>query len=380
MKHKLHLVLITLLFMQLFVISCSEKDNETGMEEDNTPSLHDAAEKLSSQVIIKGAIKKEGIVPNKKGEITLEPVEAKTGSIALLDEGFELPLFVESDSDVIGAYIEFGLKPEGDNTTFFSASSYYDVNLIENNLGSKTSKEKMIKKNSPSLSAKFSYKELDVDFSKEIATGQICFFISVYDGNGNISESQQICLDVLPWGDNSDLIGKWNYTKKEKYPPQGEVKEITLGEEDCFNDTLNCSNGDSLEFSYCTTITDRSYEFFADGTYTYKSTNLIAGLDFQSSYDNCELVSNNSENIVEEKGKWVYNSDANSIILANYEYNTGDSNNVNELGGAFVTSLTKVVIESNAFSFGWPLTGIDINGDGLINDDDSGYADFYSKQ
>ncbi|MBM1106204.1 hypothetical protein JQC67_08660 [Aurantibacter crassamenti] len=405
MKNQFSLSIILLLCIQLFISSCSETDDsvvQPEMEEketvkddddendDSVGNNHVIAEELSNQVIIKGSTKAEGIAPSQKGTITLHPVEPTNGNIALLDEGFELPLFVDSDADVVGAYIEFGVVTNSDGVSAFSsASNHYDVNLADNDQFAKSGVSNKYAKNRiekyAMQSAKFSYALLDVDFSSEITDGEICYYISVYDANGNISDAQQICMTVVEWGNSTDFTGVWDYTKHESYPPEGDTIVTAVGVEDCTDDSLACANGGTLDFSYCTTINGRSYEFKADGTYEFNSDESIVGMNYQAAYDTCESNSVAYDNVIGQKGKWTYNDVDNSIILAEYEatYNhsiDGTSNYTNELGSAYVSRLTKINLANGAFSYGWPLTGIDINGDGLINDDDSGYANFFDKK
>lgn len=401
MKNKVSLFLILLLCFQLLITSCSESDDngkQSQIEEkevvkdddDSMTNEHTIAEALSGQVIIKGSTKVEGILPSKKGAITLYPIEPTTGNVALLNEGFELPLFVDSDADVVGAYIEFGVVSNSvGTTTFYSASNHYDVKLAENDPFAKRGEVNKYLKNRiekySSQSAKFSYRSLDVDFSSDITAGEICYFVSVYDANGNISDAQQICMTVAEWGNNSDFTGAWDFTKHELYTPENETIVTVKGAEDCTDDSIFCNNGSFLEFSYCTTVNNESYTFNADGTYELNTDESKIGIDFQAAYDTCESNSLSYDDVGVTKGKWTYNDEDNSIILAAYEITSnhsldGESSYTYELGNAFISTLTKVDFTGEGFSYGWPLTGIDINGDGLINDDDSGYAYFFEKK
>lgn len=341
MKNKLSLYLIFLLSFQLLITSCSESDDneeQSQIEEkedvkdddDDMPNENALAEKLSGQVIIKGGTKVEGILPSKKGAITLYPIEPTTGNVALLNEGFELPLFVDSDADVVGAYIEFGVVSNSSGTPVFnSASNHYDVNLAENDPFAKSGKENKLFKNRiekySSQSAKISYRVLDVDFSTDITGGEICYFVSVYDADGNISDAQQICMTVIEWGNNSDFTGEWAFTKHELYTPENETIVTLKGAEDCTDDTIFCQNGGSLNFSYCTTVNNESYTFNADGTYELNTDESRAGIDFQAAYDTCESNTLSYDNVRVTTGKWVYNEEDKSIILATYEITSNHS-------------------------------------------------------
>lgn len=387
MNNKFRAITTIILFLQLLFISCGGTDDSVDEPSDEDDGIYEMAEIFSNQMIIKGSTKVEGATPDAKGTISLETVQSTTGGIALLDEGFDLLLFVNSDTDVVGAYIQFALKETEQSNTFIPAESYYDVNLKKNDPFAKYGKEGIQLKgpnnNSQTLSAKFSFAVLDVDFSSEMTAGEYCYFISVYDEAGNVSDEQAVCFSVLEWGGKDEILGTWSYSKKEKYPPNGDPIVTPVEVEKCIDDSFSCEAGDAIAFTYCETVNDKSYVFNADGTFSHSTNSSSTGIDFQLAYDTCEIEYSDTIKSVTASGKWLYNSAENNIIMVEYSFTSsgvdGPSTTTIETGSAQLYWLSNLSVQNEVFSYGQPVGG-DLNADGIINDDDSGYADFYQKQ
>ena len=343
--------------------------------EDETPSA-EASNNIVDNVIIKGGTKIEGEPPTPNEAISLT---ASTGwGHALLNEGFNAS--ISSDGEIKGAYIQF--KAPGASIS----ESYYDVDIEANKTTAKSSANKNSKERDYLQSAKRASQEIiDVGFSPEITAGEFCYLICVYDENGNISEPLEVCVTVREWGGSNEMVGKWNYLKSETYYPDGLVTESVLGEESCYDDVYTCEDGSSFDYATCFTKEEESFDFRQDGTYTHTYANSGTSLDAEALETNCSLALQDTYFNFTINGNWSYDADNRVIIVVEYDYEQDSSNGpfsyTHEVGEGDVYTLSPVKIEDGQLVWGTgaEFLGEDLNGDGLVNNDDTGWASFYEK-
>ena len=267
-------------------------------------------ETVSDNVIIEGAVKKEGTLPEANGAISLDL--ENSGKTAFLDEGFELTL--NSDAELTGAYIRFQSK-DGN-----ASNSYYDIDL-ETNDTSKKGKWQKRKNLKSRILPKFDEVLLDIDFAPSIQPGEFCYEICVYDATGNISAPQEVCLTVENWGGKSDLIAAWNLTKESGTYGSNQSTSL-VGEEYCGDElSFNCSQGGEYTASYaCYTTDSFEIEFKSDGTYKFDSKDSSRIIDELNSSDSCQAVYKSFNDQYISNGRWAYVSEGSRLILIEYSY------------------------------------------------------------
>lgn len=336
---------------------------------------------FSENVVIKGGISTQGYIPESNGSITFELFESS--AIAFLNEGFDTYLY--SDNDLVGAYVIFGVKDSGDNN-YEVANSYYDINLEENKTQSKSKTNKHVfkdkKRELNTITARQGTSMLDINFNANITAEEYVCFIAVYDSQGNVSESQILEISVKDWGGNTNLVGSWDYSKQESYPPNGDAVITLVNEEICEDSNIPCVNGTIIYYTYCNTTKSESYVFNTDGTFVNTGSSNYKDIKIQKAYDDCIQITVDEDSSYTSEGYWLYDSDENSIYIVTYKSsytNSIDSYTSDySLGNAYIGKLYNLEIQNDVFSYGTPVGG-DLNGDGILNDDDSGYAYFYTK-
>lgn len=287
---------ITVVVLLIFA-SCSDDDTKD-QQAVNQETIPLAANTVSDNVIIIGGTKEEGMPPVPNEAITLDI--ANSGKAAFLNEGFEISL--KSNVDIVGAYLQF--KDESGTVS----NSYYDIDLTENSSSGKAN----------TSSAKGDEFTLDVGFNSNIKSGAFCYVVCVYDSQGNISAPIQVCTFVESWGGNSDLIGTWNYTKKE-VTEDGETKIVLVGENDCNEYSITCDNKE-LTYEDCRLTEYQNFTLNEDGTFIYEYKTKINKLDFEATFAECESIFKEEYVFIEKfKGFWAYREAESSLSLVFYE-------------------------------------------------------------
>ncbi|WP_165750423.1 hypothetical protein [Cellulophaga sp. Z1A5H] len=287
---------ITLAVFVIFA-SCS-KDDTKDQQAVNQETIPLAANTVSDNVIIKGGIKEEGMPPVPNEAITLDI--ANSGKAAFLNEGFEINL--KSNVDIVGAYLQF----QDESGTV--SNNYYDIDLTENSSSGKAN----------TTSAKGDEFTLNVGFNSAVNSGIFCYIVCVYDGQGNISAPLQVCTTVESWGGNSDLVGTWNYTKKE-VTEDGETKIVLVGENGCNERSISCEDKE-LFYEDCTLIEYQNFTLNKDGTFTFEYKNVINNLDFGATFAECEPIFKEEYVFIEKfEGFWAYREAESSLSLVFYE-------------------------------------------------------------
>ena len=396
------LLLFVVFVLMLVIASCSKDDGpemkqEVVVEqpepepEEEPEEVEEPVEEVTAEesnlfldnVIIKGGTKVEGALPVSTATISFD-IETSGGS-AFVDEGFNAIL--TSSEDFIGAYIQFKVNDA------LVSESYYDVDLASNSPFAKTDKLKSFDYSrnfgakSRIGSAKYSYYNLNVVFTPDIvAGGEFCYLIAVYDANGNISEPQEVCIEVKGWGGYDNLIGEWHYSKNEVYFPNGDITTQLVGEEKCFVFQFNCQDGTPLEFEECTTIEEEIFDFKADGTYTHTYKSVRTRLDYDSSEASCEAIGIDGFFNLAITGNWSFDEISREIILVEYNQRFEDQEGIDDfihpVGEGDIYPFGPATIHKDNFTIGSGTEnlGEDLNADGQVDNNDTGYLSFYVKQ
>jgi hypothetical protein len=299
----------------LVTASCSKDNNDTKAEqsEEQAEQLEKTpleANTVSDNVLIQGGTKKVGVPPTPNEAISLSI--ANTGKTALLNEGFKLSL--NSDASITGAYLRF---KEADGEV---ADSYYEIDLTANAAsGKRLSFSKSNRKHGTFSTAKNDVSVLDVDFTTLIEPGTFCYEICVFDADGNISAPQEVCATVESWGGNAEIVGSWDMTKQE-YTEEGVKIEEVVGEEFCYDDSIQCDDQEIFEFQICSTTELGNISFKADGSFTTDFKGVENALQYEASWEQCQAIFGEDEEYLDRyKGFWAYSSTTSKLTLVAYE-------------------------------------------------------------
>lgn len=311
MKLKINHLLIA--FIGLLLFSCSSDDSVQTDSGETTPL---AIEKVFENVIVEGATKETGApnAPNEAISFTLSTENTR----AVLVDGFNIEF--NSNDNITGAYLQF----KGNEGTV--ADGYYDIDISQLNTKVNSTKKSMAKTRMPKFKKEISKKSsiegdivVDVDFTTTIEPGTFCYIICVYDANGNISAPQEVCVTVESWGGNDDLEGIWNYTKTEEFY-DGVTETMNVGDKDCYDGTINCSNQEQLSYTSCYSTDSFKFTINSNGTYEYEiySTNDL--IDYTASSEACQIIKANEDEYYLSKGNWAYDQVKGEIVLVGLEY------------------------------------------------------------
>ncbi len=300
----------------IIMASCSKDDKETdgGISDDAVEQLENTplqADEVSDNMIILGATKNDGAPPTPNDGISLDLSGAE--NTAFLSEGFNIPL--SSNGSLVGAYLQIKTN-DGE-----LADSYFDIDITANQAG-KSSVSSILKswKEKRGLTKKEDEVVLDVDFEAAIEPGTFCYVLCVYDGEGNISNPQEVCVTVESWGGNSAAAGKWNYVKEE-ITRQGETEVYRVDEPDCYEFSDFCANQEEYQASECYTLDYGILEINADGTFSLDFKGEDENLNYEASYEQCEAVYD-AKTIyrVQTSGYWAYVDAENRLTLVGYDF------------------------------------------------------------
>lgn len=297
--------------------SCSEDEtssedtgNYQAIEElEQTPL---AANDIADNVMINGGTKNEGVPPTPNEGISLDVSSSST--TAFLGEGFEVE--IESDANVVGAYLQFKSN-DGD-----ISDSYYDIDL-NTNASSKSigNNLRFASKHAKPTSKQEDETTLDVDFNSNIEPGTFCYVICVYDGDGNISAPEEVCVTVESWGGNSELVGSWEATKEETINDDGTF-EFVIGErDDCYEQEVVCNNQDQIVVSLCYVQDYGLLDINSDGTFSVDFKATQDALDYEASQMECQAVTEESEYRFQVEGNWAYVDEESRLTLIGYGWN-----------------------------------------------------------
>ena len=284
----LFLTSITFLMM-----SCDA--NEPIEVEVNSEEISILANEVSDNLTINSAEKIEGTIPVASEKIPFTVVNPE--KFAFLNEGFNVELNFEPNK-VAGAY--FQIKAN-DGTL---ANSFYKIDLSNVSLD----KNENLK--------------LDIDFKSTMSVGTFCYVITLYDPNGGVSDSVDICVTIKNWGGNDSLLGVWDYTKTENLTAGTSGFFDVVGENECTPQRIKIHTDELKDYETCDIIESSVVEFKADGTYEWKVSgkkdyfSLLKSLN--EGVPSFDAKSSPYSYVL--KGNWSYIESEARLVM--YEYNT----------------------------------------------------------
>ncbi|TPN87717.1 hypothetical protein [Aquimarina algicola] len=312
---------VNLLFATIFVAiitlsSCSSDDNtvnegENGNEETGggNPGEEDIEDReipvseLADGITIQGGEKKSGSAPAPTGDVDFKLGFSEQN--AFLTNGFDID-FTSTDPNIKGAYLQVtdvdGNKIDG----------YFDItDLKANQNGGKAFNQKK----KVSAQAKMEGEDptsynINVNFDASLQPGKFCYEICIYDENNNISQIQEVCVNVEAWGGNADLAGEWVF--------DSEMSDEVESDEAIFE----CENGQSLTAPYEEKEKDIwTFVLTEDGVYYETYEEKGKRLDTNASLENCEAVYNTPYEENEKfSGNWSYDEDAKTLTAVDFAY------------------------------------------------------------
>ena len=324
-------------FLSIVFVSCSSDDSELDISNDGAEQIAIEPGTVINNLIVEGGTKKAGspTTPNEAISFNLD----KDDTSALQTEGFDIKL--NSNDNISGVYLQ--IKGNGG----IVADGFYDIDLTQVGFKSKleTDKTKKSSFKRKKLRTKSSIEEqisIDVDFTNTIEAGTFCYVVCVYDEQGNISAPQEVCVTVESWGGNDDLVGVWNFTKEETIE-DGQIITINVGEDNCYNDVITCSNQNQLEYSDCYVTNSIKLTVNSNGTYIIEIEETDEDLDYTASIEACEIIKDSSDETYITKGNWAYDQEKREIILVELEYSETEDGETEietyDEGNAYVSRL-----------------------------------------
>ncbi len=292
----------------LLFISCGNDDSN------NNPSNGDNEEEVSEDTVISTDILKAGVVigdleltsgtppaPNSDLDFSISTNEQD----AFLDNGFDIDF--SSTDEIAGAYIQLQ-DADGNNV-----DGYFDIpkEAFDNSITGKLASKK--RKNKNKLSAKSDDTDygIDVDFEASVPVGRFCYIICLYDAEGNVSQLQEVCVDVNAWGGNETIIGEWIYDRSEP--------EDT---EDEYTEDIECENGQILTaVPFYIDVKDEWILVLSEnGDYSETYDEIEKTIDTFESVKNCEATYDEYSYNERYSGKWSYNEEDETLTLVDFAY------------------------------------------------------------
>ncbi|WP_103864384.1 hypothetical protein [Aquimarina sp. I32.4] len=311
---KLNLFFAGVLLASVCLFSCSSDDDN---KDNGAPAGDNVAEEreipvseLKSGVTIPVGKLESGTPPTPTG--TMNFSINTTQQEAYLTKGFNISF--SSTDQVAGAYIQFkdvnGTPIEG----------YYDVQEFITSGGGKSAAIKGRKNAVITSKMNEGNLEIDVDFAATVAPGRFCYDICIYDEQGNISQIEEVCVEVEAWGGNDAIAGEWIFDREEPNDIENEIGA-----------TIECENGE--------TLTDVPYNqeekdvwifvLNADGTYYESYDEKGKSLDNTASATNCSAVYTNEYEYKEKySGNWAYNEENETISIVDFKHENLTTNTV----------------------------------------------------
>ena len=303
---KVTLCLVASIFLS--VLSCSDDDSSPDLinvESDASEEVSLDPVDVSENISINGSTKVAGNPPAPNGAIAFSmPTSTQSG---FQNNGFDISF--DAPASYAGAYIQ--LKGENGDT----APEYFDVPYGPGKSLKRSKKNKLFK-----ASEKVNENDItiDVDFNENVTAGTFCYIICIYDGQGNISDPVEVCVEVEAWGGNPNLVGTWQL---EKFAYDGQFE--LPGEEECDDSTIFCNDQTELliENAYCDKLTSLPLTFNADGTFEYIENGKYTNYDYDASIEACQpIFEPEKEDQYISRGKWAYDEEENKLTLVEFEF------------------------------------------------------------
>ena len=318
------LKLLTLLCLVLSLSYCSNNDEELEEQEqeieidEQENTVLDANHVLNG-LSIEGASKINNSSPLPAGNNI--PFSIENTSTPLIGEGFKITL--NTNENIAGAYLIIS-DIDGNE-----ASSYFDI--PESAFGNFSEIDPINKIfNSPKITRGSDSSNIIIDFLESLNAGRFCYSLCVYDGNGNISQPQTVCISIQNLGGNNNLVDYWTLARyQENY--EGMSVDVGLNEEFCFSETLYCDNGNTLNYNQCDIINEFYMEFFPNGTYRYFTKSTDTNIDWEASTNSCTIIEGTEYHYeLLSEGVWAYNNNNGKLLLASYYYYWNENGEIEE--------------------------------------------------
>ena len=335
---KLNLFALSALLFSLTFVSCNSDDeanpslgnpdvaNEQNREEEAVIPMS----QLSRDLVITGATKETGTPPAPNGAVDFRI--ATDLQEAFQQTGFEIRF--SSDSDIAGAYIQF---QDADSNPM---DGYYDVPVSF--INGRTATKSVSLKKSPLANARTAEDEdertINVDFDKALPAGTFCYTICLYDEAQNVSQVEEVCVEVEAWGGNATIVGEWIFDREE-----------SSEDEDDDPYTITCDNGQDLPV---TEHEDNEREWlFAlneDGSYYEIYDSKYYKLNDSTSRADC-VVTYGELKVSKKKysGHWAFNEREETLTVVDFAFEDlldSENNEKYEDGSLYFEGVTIEVV------------------------------------
>jgi len=316
----------------LFLASCSKDENgliapPASNEAEDIPL---DANMVTSNFEMEGATVVSGAPPAANGNLNVEfSTDEQT---AFLRTGFNIEF--NTSETLAGAYIQL-VNEDGSpaNNYFDIASEGFTVGLTSPD----EEKGKILRaKNGTDNTV------IDVNFDTGMTAGTFCFVLCFYDESGNISEPQEVCVEVESWGGFDALVGDWTLSK---YVDDG--VETIAGVNDCGElEEYDCTAEGTFMAAGVWGCLKEEMRFLmhADGAFQYWFDEENTYLQDEASYQACDAIYSEPVAIKSYfEGKWAYDEEEQTMTMvlfngayAGVDQDYGDG----ELGYTGVTTVT----------------------------------------
>lgn len=322
-------VLLASCLISLMFVNCSKDD---GVPSDSDTGLVEVVESvveeeeisisvLEKGISIEGASLKSGeLTPNEQTSFSVDETELS----GFQDVGFDIELNVPED--YAGAYLQI-ISEDGT-----ASDNYYDIPSSIYYYKNSEKKTKLSFFNKETASGKIvSAKDeeevnevtIEVDFDGAIPAGSFCYYLCIYDADGNISAPQNICVEVEEWGGNDNLVGNWVF-EKIVTTTNGISETVEDGEKDFDSYTTHCKTGIEYDVDPYFVIENFLFNLNANGSQSYSADIIDSSIDFESFDDNCEVKYDIYTENVNYTGNWAYDEEEEKLTLVDYTYNVSD--------------------------------------------------------
>ncbi|MBP2831210.1 hypothetical protein J8281_03335 [Aquimarina sp. U1-2] len=350
---KVNLFLPSILLAITFLVSCSSDDSPSNPnnggdpvgEELNPEDREIAATELQNKITIESGTFVAGKTPPAPTG-TLDFKIEKAEQQALMTNGFNIE-FKSASTDSLRAYIV--LKDANGNTV----DGYYDAAALSEDASAKSSiSSKKRSKNSVILEDN---RFFNVDFDESLQPGKFCYEICIYDQQGNISQIEEVCVQIEAWGGNKDIVGEWIFDREE---PTDSNNRNTR--------SITCENGQQLnDIPYYKEERDIwTFVLTEDGIYYETYNQKGQDLDITASELNCAAIYGESyEDKDKYSGNWVYNEDEKTFTCLDFKYEDllDPSNNEQYPQGSIYFDRVKIEVVNNELRI-TEIDGTDENG------------------
>jgi len=283
MKNGFPFFLIVLCFF-FTLHSCStdidilDRDEDTAMDDDSPMDMDTSFSNSDIRVLNSTEISSD--LPTPNSTIDFEVNTSLTQ--AFQSTGFTIEF--DTQESFNGAFVQFTDVNGNPTDTYFDVTPTEQPSEEFNNL-------------------------IEVEFGPSIPAGEFCYIICLYDEENNIFQAETVCINVLEWGGNDEIIGEW---KVDRIEPNDDIA------------TIDCSNGVEVFTAPYDIYTkrDQILIFGANGEYGQLEDSEFMELDFSSSRDACSPIYR--EEVIQHNdrydGYWAFNDDTGSLTGIAFEF------------------------------------------------------------